>query len=62
MDAFHTWCTYQGKVCKIIFDSGWFEKLMSTEMVQKLGLEIVPHPNPYQFCWLQKKTEIKVSK
>ena len=62
MDAFHTWCTYQGKVCKIIFDSGWFEKLMSIEMVQKLGLEIVLHPNLYQVCRLHKGVVIEISK
>ena len=31
-------------------------------MVQKLGLEIVPHPNPYQVCGLCKGVVIDVSK
>ena len=46
----------------VIIDSGCFENLMSMEMVQKLGLETVPHPNPYQVCWLQEEIEIEVNK
>ena len=46
-DVFYTRFTSQGKVCKVIFDSGCFKNLVSIEMVQKLGLEIIPHPNPY---------------
>ena len=61
-NVFHTKCTSHGKVWKVIIDSGSFENLMSTKMVQKLGLETIPHPNPYQLCWLQGETEIKVSK
>ena len=47
MDVFHTQYTSQGKVCKMIIDSGCFENLVSIEMVQKLGLKIVPHQYPY---------------
>ena len=49
-DVFHTLCTFQGKVCKMIIDNGCFENLVSIEMVQKLGLKIALHPNPYQLC------------
>ena len=31
-------------------------------MMQKLGLKIVSHPNPYQVCGLRKGVEIEVSK
>ena len=61
-NAFHTRCTFHGKVCKVIIDSVSFENLVSTKMVQKLGLEIISHPNPYQLCWLQGEIEIKISK
>ena len=53
-DVFHTWCTSQDKVCKMIIDNNCFENLVSIEMVQKLCLETVPHPNPYQVCGLRK--------
>ena len=51
-----------GRVCMVIIDSGSFENVVSLEMVQKLKLETVPHPNPYQLCWLPKGNEIKVNK
>ena len=44
----------------MIIDSGSFENVVSIEMVQKLGLKTIPHPNPYKLCWLQKGNEIKV--
>ena len=46
----------------VIIDNGSFKNAVSLAMVQKLKLEIIPHPNPYQLCWLQKGNEIKVSK
>ena len=58
---FHKWCTSQGKVCKMIIDNGYFENLVSTEMVQNFGLETIPHPNPYQVYGLHKGV-IEVSK
>ena len=46
----------------MIIDCGCFEQLIPIEMVQKLGLETVPLPNPYQVCGLCKGVEIEVSK
>ena len=46
-DVFHTQCTSQGKVCKMIIDNGCFENLMSIDIVKKLGLQTIPYPNPY---------------
>ena len=51
-DMFHTRCTSQVKVCKMIIDSGCFKNLVSIEMVQKLGLKNIPYPNRYQVCGL----------
>ena len=45
-NIFHTKCTSHGKICKVIIDTRSFENLVSKEMVQKLGLETVPHLNP----------------
>ena len=44
----------QGKCCKLIIDSGSTDNLVSTEMVEKLGLKRLKHPNPYRVSWLQK--------
>ena len=51
-NVFHTRCTVQGMVCLVIIDSGNFEVVVSNEVVQKLGLKTIPHPNPYMLCWL----------
>ncbi|XP_059067896.1 uncharacterized protein LOC131858615 [Cryptomeria japonica] len=59
-NLFRTTCKVKGKVCKVIVDSGSSENLVSNEMVNKLGLERIPHPNPYRVFWLTKEQQILV--
>ncbi|XP_059070715.1 uncharacterized protein LOC131860330 [Cryptomeria japonica] len=54
---FWTTCLVNGKVCKVIVDSGSTENLVSTEMIEKLGLKKIPHPNPYKVSWLNKEQQ-----
>lgn len=49
-----------GKVCKVIVDSGSTKNLASTEMIEKLGLKKIPHPNPYKVSWLNKEQQTLV--
>ena len=51
---FRTSCKSQGKCCKMVMDSGSTDNLVSTEMVEKLGLKRMKHPTPYKVSWLQK--------
>ena len=51
----------QGKCCKMVIDSGSTDHLVSTEMVEKLGLKRMKHPNPYKVSWLQKGHQILVN-
>ena len=44
-NVFHIRCTFQGRVCLVIINSGSFENVVFNEMVQKLGLKTIPHPN-----------------
>ena len=39
-----TKCKSQGKCCKMVIDSGSIDNLVSTEMVEKLGLKRMKHP------------------
>ena len=55
-NVFHTRCTFKGKVCLVIIDNGCFENCVSMEMVQKLDLKMVPHPNFIIFAGF--KTEV----
>ncbi|XP_059073402.1 uncharacterized protein LOC131874169 [Cryptomeria japonica] len=57
---FGTKCLVNGKVCKVIVDSGSTKNLASTEMIEKLGLKKIPHPNPYKVSWLNKEKQILV--
>ena len=61
-NVFHTRRTSQDRFCKVIIDTGSFENIVSLEMIQKLNLETIPHPKPYELCWLREESEIKVSK
>ncbi|XP_061364670.1 uncharacterized protein LOC133308096 [Gastrolobium bilobum] len=61
-NIFHTKCTSRGKVCSVIIDGGSCENVVSTTMVEKLGLKTEEHPQPYKLSWLKKGNEVKVTK
>ena len=52
---FRTLCKVRGKVYKVIVDSNSTNNIASVEMVEKLGLKKLPHPNPYKVSWLNKE-------
>ena len=58
---FRTEFKSQGKCGKMVIDSGSKDNLVSTEMVEKLGLERMKHPTPYKVSWLQKGHHILVN-
>nr|GEV95929.1 putative reverse transcriptase domain, zinc finger, CCHC-type, aspartic peptidase domain protein [Tanacetum cinerariifolium] len=51
----------KGKICTVIIDGGSCENMVSTTMVEKLGLPIQNHPDPYQLTWLKKGNLVKVT-
>ncbi|GKC87358.1 putative reverse transcriptase domain-containing protein [Tanacetum coccineum] len=61
-NIFRTKCTSKGKICDMIIDGGSCENVVSTYMVEKLGLKMEDHPKPYQLTWLKKGNTVKVSK
>jgi len=54
---FHSRCTIQGKVCSLIIDRGSCTNVASTQLVNKLSLPTVPHPQPYSLQYLKKGNE-----
>ncbi|GKB86691.1 reverse transcriptase domain-containing protein [Tanacetum coccineum] len=60
-NIFRTQCTAKGKVCTVIIDGGSCENMVSTTMVEKLGLPIQNHPDPYQLTWLKKGNLVKIT-
>ncbi|GJX52660.1 putative reverse transcriptase domain-containing protein [Tanacetum coccineum] len=61
-NIFRTKCTSKGKVCDMIINRGSCENVVSTYMVEKLGMKTEDHPEPYQLTWLKKGNTVKVSK
>ena len=51
---FRTKCKSQGKCCNMVIDSGSTNNLVSTKMVEKLGLKRMKYSTPYKVSWLQK--------
>ena len=44
----------------MVIDSGSTHNSVSTEMVEKLGLQRIKHPTPYKVSWLQKGHKLLV--
>jgi len=61
-NIFHTTCTVEDKVCKMIIDSGSCENVVFEEAVQKLQLKTDRHPKLYKLSWLNKGSEVKVDR
>jgi hypothetical protein len=61
-NLFHSTCTIEGKVCKLIIDRGCCENVVAGKAVQKLALDTEKHPTPYRLEWLKKGNKVIVSK
>ncbi|XP_073017830.1 uncharacterized protein [Primulina eburnea] len=61
-NLFHTRCFVNGKVCNLIIDGGSCTNVASLEMVEKLSLPTLKHPQPYRLQWLNDCAEVKVNK
>ncbi|XP_023639598.1 uncharacterized protein LOC111830943 [Capsella rubella] len=59
---FRTTCTINGKICKLVIDSGSCTNAIAEEATRKLGIQPFPHPAPYQLAWLNNGSDIWVSK
>ena len=59
---FRTACKTKDMVCKVIVDSGSTNNLVSTEMVEKMELEMIEHPSPYRVSWIQEGHQVNVTK
>jgi hypothetical protein len=55
---FRTMCDSKGKCCKVVIDSGNIDNLVSTDMVENLGLHRMEHYTPYKVSRLQKRHHI----
>jgi hypothetical protein len=49
---FQTYTKCGDKTCRVIIDSGSCINAVSSTLVSRLGLKLVPHPNPYKVSWV----------
>lgn len=61
-NIFRSTCTIRGRVCTFIIDSSSCRNVISESAIQKLGLPIEDHPNPYSLSWFQDGVAVRVSK
>ena len=51
-NIFHTRCEIQGNICSMIVNSGSCANVISSMVVDKLGLATIKHLEPYILQWL----------
>ena len=61
-NLFHSRCTIEGKVCKLIIDSGSSENVIAEDAVKKLSLQDEHHPAPYKLAWLQRTNDVLITR
>ncbi|XP_060196250.1 uncharacterized protein LOC132625655 [Lycium barbarum] len=61
-NIFHTRCGIRGRTCSMIIDSGSCANVVSSHLVDTLGLACMKHPKPYRLQWLNGSGELKVNK
>ncbi|KAF7832551.1 hypothetical protein G2W53_014884 [Senna tora] len=61
-NIFYTRCHVKDRVCGLITDGGSCVNVASKLMVDKLGLRILKHPQPYRLQWLNESGDLKVTK
>ena len=61
-NIFHTRCNVLENICSLIVDSGSSCNCCSARMLEKLNLQVVPHPKPYKLQWLNENGELSVDK
>ena len=61
-NIFHTRCKILENICSLIVDSGSNCNCCSTRLVEKLNLQVVPHPKIYKLQWIYDDGELIVDK
>lgn len=61
-NIFRTRCKVFGNVCSLIVDSGSCYNCCSNRMVEKLNLQVKPHPKPYKLQWINEDGKLTVDK
>ena len=60
-NIFHSRFLINNKLFSLIIDGGSWVNVANTRVIDKLGLETIPHVKPYKLSWLSEEGEIKVN-
>jgi hypothetical protein len=55
-NIFHTYIKCSSTNCKVIIDSGSCINAVSSSLVTRLGVKLIPHPNPYKVSWVDNSS------
>ena len=58
----HTRFKVLENICSLIVDGGSCCNCCSTRLVEKLNLQVVPHPKPYKLQWINEDGELTVDR
>jgi hypothetical protein len=58
---FHAQMWVKGTPLHFIIDSGSQKNLISVEVVKRLSLPTMPHPQPYTIGWLHQGINLRIS-
>jgi hypothetical protein len=58
-NLFQSRCEVKGQVCRFIIDGGICNNIVSTLLVEKLGLQPRRHPHPYHMQWLNNSGQLR---
>jgi hypothetical protein len=58
-NLFQSRCEVKGQVCRFIIDGGICNNIVSTLLVEKLGLQPRRHPHPYHMQWLNNSRQLR---
>jgi hypothetical protein len=58
---FHSHMWVKGNPLRFIVDSGSQKNLISIEVIKRLSLSIIPHPQPYTIGWLRQGGNLYVN-
>lgn len=60
-NVFHSCRAIEGKVWSLILDGGSYVNIVSVSMIEKLGLQAMAHPHPYNIEWLNQSKDLQVN-
>ena len=61
-NLFHTKFHVQSRTCSMIIDGGSCTNMVSTFLINRLGLSTIPHQQPYKLQWLNDYGKVKVNR